>query len=138
MKVLQGLTVAVSTDCQEVSSGESPQASNPLTTEPRSLNRAPTNQAIVRSYSLISLFVINWRVLLSVLVVQSQVPGERVPAVEDGVPAQTGRTGRGSERREGGSRGELKDTSLHRCDSFKVGVVSPFEHTLLVRCYVIV
>ena len=51
--------------------------------------------------------IINWRVLLSVLVVQSQVPGEGVPAVEDGVPAQPGRTGRGSGRRQGGSRGEL-------------------------------
>ena len=57
--------------------------------------------------------------LLSVLVVQSQVPGEGVPAVEDGVPAQTGRAGRGSQRRPGGSRGEVEDAERHRFECFR-------------------
>jgi len=41
---------------------------------------------------------------------QSQVPGEGLPAAEDGLPAQTGWTGRGCGRGHGQRGGQLKDT----------------------------
>lgn len=46
-------------------------------------------------------------VLTCIFSFQSQVQGEGLPAPEDGIPAQAGRTRGGGRRDEGGGRGKL-------------------------------